>query len=85
MGYSYISLDVYKRQVRILCVRNCKNAEFTVFPEFKFHIFWRGACRIFSVLPDVYKRQVAGLALSAVNEITKEPIAKAEETARLEA
>mgnify|MGYP000591616651 CR=1 FL=1 len=28
---------------------------------------------------------VAGLALSAVNEITKEPIAKAEETARLEA
>lgn len=28
---------------------------------------------------------VAGLALAAVNEITKEPIAKAEETARLEA
>ena len=28
---------------------------------------------------------VAGLALSAVNEITKEPIAKAEETARLDA
>ena len=28
---------------------------------------------------------VAGLALSAVNEITKEPIAKSEETARLEA
>lgn len=28
---------------------------------------------------------VAGLALSAVNEITKEPIAKAEETARIEA
>ena len=28
---------------------------------------------------------VAGLALSAVNEITKQPIANAEETARLEA